>query len=218
MSATLGGQLVTSSNLIFPWTGVWSGSLECASDVLLGGVQTLEVGGLSITCSICHVASGVNNYTSRYTIVGGYGGWGTTVSAKGYHSDLGVKMREVLEDIGTACGERVVAATDARLDVDYLRREQTGSRCLTGLLGADWHVAANGLTICSPRSSTEISVSYELLRFDPIYRLSDLYVEDLSKLGVGAILRKTPTPQIIRSMRVETTSGAVHVRAESVPL
>jgi len=218
MSATFGGQLVTSSNLIFPWTGVWSGTLECASDVLLGGVQALEVSGLSLTCAICPGSSGVDNYTARYTIVGGYGGWGTSVGAKGYHSDLGVKLSEILEDLGTACGERVVSATDARLDVDYLRREQTGARCLTGLLGAEWHVAANGLTICSPRSSTEISVSYELLRFDPIYRLSDLYVEDLSKVAVGSILRKTPTPQIVRSLRVETTSGAVHVRAESVPL
>lgn len=215
MNATLGGQLVVSSTLVFPWTGVWSGTLECASDVLLSGVQTLELSGLSLLCSVADAASGVDNHTARYTILGGYGGWGKILEPKHYHSDLGVKLREVLEDLGTACSEGVVAATSARLDVDYLRRGQSGARCLTGLLGADWHVARDGRTMCEARQPKEISSSYELLSFDPIYRTSNLYVEDLSEVSVGSILRKTPTPQVVRSLRIQTTSGAVHVRAES---
>ena len=214
MICTIGGQEVISCQLWLRWSGAWSATVQSPSDTVLSGKQTLLLGSLALVGTIEPTMSGVYNNVANYRIVAGAGGWGKTVPAKNYHNDLGVKLREVLADLGNACGETVTTSREDRLSVDYLRREDKAGLCLLGLIGKNWYVAPNGTTVCDARSTSEITAEVQLLKHNPITKRSSLFVDDLASISVGSILRSTPQPQVIRSIFVETKSGSVEITAE----
>ena len=172
MICTIGGQEVISCQLWLRWSGAWSATIQSPSDTILSGKQTILIGSLALVGTIDAARSGVYNNISHYRVVGGAGGWGKTVQAKNYHNDLGVKLRDVLVDLGKACGETVTTAREDRLSVDYLRRQDKAGLCLQGLIGRDWYVAPNGTTVCDARKTSEIVSEIQLLKHNPVTKQS----------------------------------------------
>lgn len=217
--ATLGGERIRRGRVHVPGVGVWLAEIEMEGAPDMSGAQTLALGALRLVGTIDHTSSGTNAQVARYTLVGGGGGWSRVLSARSYHSDAGVRASTVAQDAAREAGETLAEVRPASelVGSDYVRSRGPASVTLADVAaGVPWWVDYEGRTHVAPRPDVEADAdAYEVLEVDPAERLVVLAVDDLTRVGIGSVLReRLEEPLTVREMEIEIDDGgSVRVRA-----
>lgn len=143
--ATFGGLPVLTCRVQIPAYGLRWAEVECASDQVLTGAQTLVIDDLSLQGTI--LSGGTYQTRTRYRVVAGGGGWGQSVPARSYASDAGVKLAIVLRDVAAAVGE-TMGTVDPTISIGpaYVRPAGPASQVLQQLSPQSWYVDEAGVT------------------------------------------------------------------------
>lgn len=161
MFCSINGARCTKLNLSIPAYGLWTAD-AVLDDVIefTGTAVTLTLAGLSLVGSV--VRSGNFSGTGSLRIVGGRGGWRTTIPKHFYQSPFGVKLKPVLTDAANACGERIVVDDDVTLGLFFTREEGPGARVLNQLCPS-WYVQADGSTRVGARATPTIASRFDVV-------------------------------------------------------
>jgi hypothetical protein len=154
--ASVSGLQITSGTLLVPLIGAWT------ADVALATAQSLPVGPAIVVIGNLTLQGFVYRSAPyggqvRARIVGGYGGWRTTIPAQGYGTSQGVKLSTVVQDAAAACGERVSIFADVTIGQAFARCSFAASvasdvlwqMIALGYMSA-WYVAPSGVTQTGP--------------------------------------------------------------------
>jgi hypothetical protein len=219
---SLNDQSVLEAFLSVPGVGPWFADLALADDapaLAAGGPATLQIGASSWKGTIVPSHAGTFGLQRRLRVVAGGGGWGRMLPAKQYHSDAGVKARQVATDAAREAGETLgdfATGGADRLGADYVRPAGPASSALEDAAQeADWWVGADGITRVGVRPTlSPPATAYDVQRFDPEHRLVELAVDDLASVGVGAVLAANlDEPVTIRALEVTIRADKIRARA-----
>jgi hypothetical protein len=147
MRATLSDRTITRCRLMVPAWGLPFAEVEIdGRDELGDSTVTLRISDLEATMTV--LTSGSWRGRRRYRLVGGSGGWGETIPARGYTSDLRVLRATVAADAAAAAGEIIDVSglsTDS-LGGHWTRPEGPAARTLELLAPQGWRVGLDGIT------------------------------------------------------------------------
>jgi hypothetical protein len=149
----------------------------------LAGRVTLALADVSLTGTI--VSGGVAEGKAAYRLVGGAGGWGRVLSAKGYTSDAGVKIATVVGDAAREAGETLAGVPTTRLGSHYARLNGPASHVLHGIAPRGWHVDFAGVTQFGARAATTYAGDGTRTRIDTAGRVIEISTESLAGLVPG---------------------------------
>jgi len=154
VTATLAGHRAVRAHVALPAWGAWYADVELDAEATLSGAVALKIAGLTLSGTV--ISGGPANGRSRYRIVAGAGGWGTTLPPKAYANDAGVKASAVLVDAATACGEQFDATTlpTTRLGPHWARHEGPACRALEQIAPSGWYIGEDGVTRIGARTAT----------------------------------------------------------------
>lgn len=156
-SATLEGHRVTTATVHVPAWGRWWADVSIDGEHTLTGSVPLVVADLTLVGAV--LSGGVHEGRSHYRVVGGNGGWGAEIPAKGYVNDAGVKASVVLQDAASECGETLDASTlpTTRLGPSWVRAEGAASATLNAVAPRNWYVHTDGKTRIGQRPTSTLS-------------------------------------------------------------
>lgn len=205
---SLNGALAKSVRLLIPWTGVWLADVDYDLPAAAAGPAALVVGAASITGTVDVGASGRFAASARSRVVGGGGGWSTTLTARHYHNDAGVRLSAVLETTAAEAREKIVAGSTARLGVDYVRAVGPASSVLDGL---EWHTDFAGQTIVGARATQAAPAGVQVLSWDPLAQRAELATDAIVQPGMVLSDSRFDGSIVVRD--VEQTFGEGGARA-----
>jgi len=215
----INGSRVKRLELAVPFAGAWSVEADFAEPLeasSLTGSAVVQIGPLTLRGTFEDPASGSYLLDSRCRIQGGAGAWSTQLPRKAYHSDAGVRSTLVLDDLAREVGETwgVQSPPLVSLGNDWARRAGPASAELRRVLGdTPWWVDYEGVTHAGTRDQVEASAAYEILEFDPRYRVATIVLDDPGAIRVGTLLRgRLDTPRAVRELRVIVTPESVRMR------
>jgi|HubBroStandDraft_1064217.scaffolds.fasta_scaffold03928_3 hypothetical protein len=149
-SAVNGYQIVCGS-LVIPLVGVWTADLTLANAPTLSGKVSVTIGNLTLAGTVYRSEQYGNQVKCR--LVGGAGGWRSSIPVQGYGSSNGIMMSTVLNDAAAACGETVNVANDQSIGNGYARVSfdtSVASDVLWHMIDLGfmpaWYVDVNGTT------------------------------------------------------------------------
>jgi hypothetical protein len=154
-TATANDLRVLSCAVELPAKGIWHADVETDGDEPLSGAVTIKLADATFVGTMR--SGGVRNGRGTWKIVGGKGGWASTVKRKGYTSDAGVKIQTVIEDAARDAGETLRGTTSTRLGSHYTRVEGLASESLA-LLDA-WYVDVDGATVIGARAASSYTAA-----------------------------------------------------------
>jgi hypothetical protein len=211
----LGARRVQTARVHLPSFGVWVADIVCDDVADASGTLVLTLGGLELHGTVDPTHTGAYALGQRVRLLGGAGAWSSTVTAKGYHNDAGVKAALVAADAARAVGETLdpTGYGARRVGPDFARSHGPASRVLEQL-GAPWWVDALGVTRVGARPVVEVAAPYELLAFDPDERVATLGVDDAGAIGPGSILRdKLSAPMVVRDLEIDAGAKSLRLTA-----
>lgn len=147
MLATLNDRTITRCRLSLPAWGLPFAEVEIdGRDELEDNTVTLQLSDLEASMTV--VTSGSWRARRRYRLIGGSGGWGEQIPARGYTSDLRVLPATVAADAAAAAGEviDVTGLTTDSLGGHWTRQEGPAARTLELLAPQGWRVDVTGVT------------------------------------------------------------------------
>jgi hypothetical protein len=214
--ASVSGYRVPRLRLHVPGAGAWFADLDLDESVTLAGTVEVTIGDAKLTGTVASNHAGAFVGGSRVRVVGGGNGWGSLVSARGYHNDAGVKARTVADDVARAVGETIgtFAPAQDRLGSDYVRRACLASRVLEDAAGGSvWWVGLDGTTNVGARPVASSTTTAQLLEFDARTRIATLTADSLLEVMPGSRLtdERLTGEQTIRDLELEI--GAQRLRA-----
>lgn len=213
------GQTVTKLRLCIGARGPWFANLTFDSEAPgVSGHVTLDVAGIRCVGTVPPSETGVHGGVRHARLVAGGAGWATMLDPKGYHNDARVKALNVAQDAAREAGEMLggFAPERERVGIDYVRETGPASRVLEDVIGsASWWVDYAGVTHVGERpSSTPPESAYEVVDYEPREQVVHLRVEDLSQIGIGAVLTKgLDGPKTVRDLEVVLDADELRVRA-----
>jgi len=216
-TATLAGNRCTSVTIRVPSVGAWVADCELDTAADITGEVVLDVAGLEFTGTADPFRTGSFGGMTRARVVAGAGAWGATLAARAYHNDLGVSLATVVGDLAREAGEDllgILVGVPSRLDVDFVRQSGPASRSLRQAIGtAAWWVDYDGQTHVAPRVQSEITGTYQLLRFDPRTRQASIALDDPAAIVIGSVLRDTALPYAVEveELEIVVSSGTLRV-------
>lgn len=188
--ANLSGARITKASITIPYYGIWTAVVTMAQPFTAPTPCTLSVADMTLTGFVYRSDQFAGLQIAQ--LIGGFGGWGKTLSAKKYGSPGGVKVSLVLGDAALECGEQVALSQDATIGTFYGRDAGPASNVLRDLAGALWWIDPKGVTQCgTARSALPITSKFMLTDFDP---------------GVGLITAATENPSDWMPGRTVSTS------------
>jgi len=214
--ASVAGHRVTRLRLHVPNVGPWFLDAELDDDTALAGRVAVKIGSLELSGTVDERWSGTFATSTRVRVIAGAGGWGTTLAAKSYHNDAGVRVATVCGDAAREAGETLgdfVPPGDV-VGNDYVRAAGPASHVLSDTLGGvPWWVGYDGITRAGPRpSSTPKAGSFELLGFEPMTKLATLSTDDPAAIGIGSVLSdRLAEPQIVREIELLVEGGKLRL-------
>lgn len=214
--ATINGVRATSARVFVPPSGPWYADLDVDGDGAISGAAVVKIGDLELRGTVDPTFTGSFQLSSSVRVVAGAGGWAKDTTAKGFHSDAGVKRSTVVSDIARSVGELLVYQSgDGSLGVDFVRLVEPASRALELAIGsASWWVGYDGVTVVGTRPTVEFATQPELLSFDPHSKVATLAPDSLAALVVGGVLRgRLDSPLVIRELRINLEAGKLRVEA-----
>jgi hypothetical protein len=212
--STLGGITASKAGLYWPRTGKWSAEVELVEPAVLAGPVVLSIGDLVLVGTI--VRGGPVEGHARYLVEGGAGGWRTTIPAKAYRNDLGVKLSTILKDAAAAAGERVELGADRSVGSAYVRPAGPAGDVLTALAGP-WWIDEAGTTQVRPRPSPPVVVPFRLVAWDRAKAIREIASEAIAPFVPGALLAVPGAAiETIEEVRIDVDHAAtrLHVRTQ----
>lgn len=160
-TATLAGHRVTSARLQIPaWGPGWC-EVVLDEEQTLSGQLTLTLADLTWVGSV--VSGGPSGGRSQYRLVGGAGGWGRDIHAKGYANDIGVKLATVAQDAAQDAGETLAGDIPAgTLGPAWTRVVGQAARTMEAIAPRAWYVDEAGSTRFGRRAPTPLAVDATL--------------------------------------------------------
>lgn len=146
-TALLGDRTITSCRLLVPAWGLPFAEVEIdGADELADNAVTLVLGDLEADLTV--VTSGSWRGRRRYRLVGGSGGWGERIDARGYTSDLRVLPATVAADAAADAGEIIDTSglSSDSLGGHWTRPAGPAARVLEQLAPQGWRVDLDGWT------------------------------------------------------------------------
>jgi hypothetical protein len=147
MRAQLNDRTITKARLLVPAWGLPFAEVEIdGAEELADNAVTLEIADLVASMTV--VTSGAWRGRRRYRLVAGSGGWGESIPARGYTSDLKVLRGAVATDAAADAGELI---DTSGLSVDsigghWTRPAGPAARTLELLAPQGWRVGLDGFT------------------------------------------------------------------------
>lgn len=188
--AAVNGTAVTRANVALGRWGAWYAGVTLADDVELSGVVEFKIGGLTCSCAV--VSGGALDGRASYYLVGGRGGWGKSLDAKGYSDDSGVKASKVLQDAADSAGESIAGLPATRLGPHYARLQGPAYRVLADLAPSNWHVDLAGTTRIGTWPESTYTGTAARTRREAAFGVVDLATEDLAGLVPGVVVGGNP--------------------------
>jgi len=188
--ATLSGEAVSRLSLQIPCRGLWWSDVDLVDESDLTGSVLLDIGGASYVGYI--VSGGAFNGRSSYRVVGGFGGWGKTLPAKGYVNALGVSTATVLRDLADETGERVSTLPTTRQGPHFARVAGPAYSTLSSVV-SDWYVDSDGSTVTSARAPSTFGGEYVVTRHDKGIGAIEIAVDDADGLVPGVSIAGSPS-------------------------
>ena len=139
---------IMRGQVTIPAYGIWHADLWLDREVALSGQVRLALADISALATVVRVIGFLGQTGVR--IVGGYGGWRTSVSGLQYAAATGLSLRTVLAHTAADVGELVDAA-DTAIGTAYVRAVGPASRVLQSLIPGAWYVGFDGVTYAAPR-------------------------------------------------------------------
>ena len=160
--ASVAGFQIVAGQLMIPLSGPWTADVHLATDSAVTGKVAVVVGNLTLQGFVYR--SQAYGGQTRARLVGGAGGWRTTIPEQGYGSGSGVRLSHVAQDAATACGETVSVPNDVSLGPAYARIEGPASDVLWSLVAqgfaASWYVDPDGVTQLAAWPSTTVATPF----------------------------------------------------------
>lgn len=198
--ASIGDRRIASGAIAIPLYGAWTADVVMATDVLLPTQVTLIAGNLSLVGTVYRQAAFAGRTEAR--LVGGGGGWGQEVSARGYNSSGGVLKSTILSDAATDVGESAAIDDDGVAGNQYVRYADKASSVLSAIAGTTWWIDEQGVTRVSERPTATISSPFTLVNFDARTSVASIATEDPASWVPGASFTASTLPtQTIASVR-----------------
>lgn len=185
----LQGHTVTSATVTRPKWGIWYADTSLDGEHVLTGRVALQIADLTLSGTI--LGGGPSKGRSRYTIVGGAGGWGRTIARESYEDDAGVKASTVLGDAAVAVGETLDRSTLpslVRLGPRYTRREGPASKVLELYAPGGWYVGEDGVTYIGQRAATTLPAKAVLGPVDRARRTVTIASEEIAAIAPGVVV------------------------------
>ena len=148
---------IMRGQVTIPAYGIWHADLWLDREVALSGQVRLALADISALATVVRVIGFLGQTGVR--IVGGYGGWRTSVSGLQYAAATGLSLRTVLAHTAADVGELVDAA-DTAIGTAYVRAVGPASRVLQSLIPGAWYVGFDGVTYAAPRPAGVVANRY----------------------------------------------------------
>jgi hypothetical protein len=165
MRATLSDRTITRARLLVPGWGLPFAEVEIdGAEELADNTVTLEIADLVASMTV--VTSGSWRSRRRYRLVAGSGGWGESIPARGYTSDLKVLPGAVAADAAADAGELIDASglSADSLGGHWTRPVGPAARALEQLAPQGWRVGLDGYTRFG--AAPEVDYTGEAARVD----------------------------------------------------
>ena len=182
------GQRIITARLGIPRRGLWTADVKLvggSSASTVAGAALLTLGDVSLVGTVKRQDTYGGALYAR--MVGGFGGWGKTVSPRYYAA--GVTLTMVAADAASDCGEFVLVDSSVSQSIGpaYTRPALQGSAILSQLVPL-WWVNALGLTNLGPRTAASVSAALQVLEYDGARGRLLVSCDSLSQLTPGAAL------------------------------
>jgi hypothetical protein len=155
-TAELNDRTITRARLLVPAWGLPFAEVEIdGAEELPDNSVTLLLADLEANMTV--VTAGAWRGRRRYRLVGGSGGWGEPIEARGYTSDLAVRRDTVAADAAAAAGEIIDTSglSADSLGGHWTRPSGPAARTLELLAPQGWRVDLDGWTRFGPVSAAE---------------------------------------------------------------
>lgn len=189
--ATCAGLQVVGGYLLIPLVGLWTADLQLATQQQISGPVEVVIGNLTLQGFVYRSETYGGQVRAR--LVGGYGGWRTSIAPQGYGSKQGVKLSTVLQDAAAACGEQVQIFADVTIGQAYARvnfATSVASDVLWQMLAlghiSAWYLAPSGVTVTGPWPLTTVSTPFDVTDQRPDEGLVVIATEDYAAWMPGA--------------------------------
>lgn len=198
--STLQGHTVTSATVTRPKWGIWYADAAIDSEETLVGRVTLKVGDLSLSGTI--LGGGPSKGRSRYSIVGGAGGWGRSIPKESYEDDAGVKVSTILGDAAAAVGESIDATAigSARVGPRYARPEGAASAVLERYAPSGWYVGEDGVTRLGTRGTSTLPAKAVIGPIDKARRTVSIASEEISAIQPGIVVEGIEAIDVVHDL------------------
>ncbi len=167
MTTLANGQQLTSLRLTVPNSGrILAEAIAGEPIPLVAGLLTFQLADLSALASPMRVGTFAGGWSC--SAIGGRGGWGAIIPAKGYQSPIGVMNAQVFSDAALACGEfPPVVQVPQFLPQFYERRRGPAARVFDTLSdGRIWWVNGAGVVQVGFRPPTVVTAPFDLIECD----------------------------------------------------
>lgn len=195
--ATLNGGRLIKARVTIPYYGLWAADVVLASSDTLATSVTLTIGNLSMVGAVVRMASFAGTRSAR--IVGGAGGWRTTLPSKQYVSSNAIRLSQVLGDAAAEAGERLNLPIDATIGTMYVREQAPAQRVLRQLAGPVWYVDLAGVTQVQDRPAASVRSSFTVIGWSGALGRFTVATEDYASWLPGASFSSptVSTPQTV---------------------
>lgn len=220
---TLSGTPVVSGELGLPLIGAWhlEAVMATADAPVVGESVTLSLGGVPFVGAVVYAASDSGNRVT-VRVVGGRGGLGDTVPAKGYYQTT---RKVVLADALGTGGESLSLTSDG-LDVylgHWTRLESTVAdvvRHVAEHAGLNWRVLADGSVWLGSETWLPLEVTHTLDSEEPTREAFTVALEAASVLP-GVTFRGHQVSGVVytfdsRKIRARVSYGAARGEIQSI--
>lgn len=166
MTTLANGQQLTSLRLTLPYSGRILAEATAAEPIaLVAGLLTFLLGDLSVIAKPMPGRVGEFAGSWECEAIGGRGGWGSVIPAKGYQSPIGVLNTQVFADAALACGELPpIVQVPQFLPQFYERRRGPAARVFDTLSGNQvWWVDGAGVAQVGFRPPTVVTAPFDLI-------------------------------------------------------
>ena len=184
--ATLDGTVVSRARVQVPAWGCWWADVDLADAVELSGSVTLTLADVALVGTV--VSGGAFEGRAGYRIVGGAGGWGAEIAAKGYRDDAGVKLATVAGDAAAVVGETLAGVPTTRLGTGYARTVGPASRVMHDVAPRAWYVDFAGVTQFGVRAESEYTGAAARTRVDRAVGVVELATDQIATLVPGVVV------------------------------
>jgi hypothetical protein len=165
---SLNGLPVVRGRIVFPAAGIWHADVEVAQPIAPPvGPQAIILNNVPYVCAAIRSVIFAGLLSVR--LVGGTGGWRSTVPPMQYASPAGVPISVVLADAAAVAHEipPVVDPTVSPiLGPAYVRQVGPASLVLQQCLGNAWYMDQTGTVLTAPRIPTPIVTPFQAIAVD----------------------------------------------------